>query len=1115
MGEDCIYNDNSGKGKKDDKKKNEDQFPAVATTSNTVGRGKRRRKSSGPYSGDEESDGTYTPQSRESSLIQNPTAYASANVSPPPGLGNGVINIEGELETRMNRLVEIVDQWYKDAYGQGVTAPNLQSLAQQQQIQHQQVDEGNIVMAIQSAMKDVNGLPPALSPQQWQHLQNQFQQQQQLNNQRPYLGAKPPLSPTAQNPPPRPYAAPTEPVAAPVKETPTPNCAPPLPPILGNSQSASLLVDKLANYEKIVGKDGEVEDLALGHLSIQDGGRSRYVGSSFWAFLTTEITELNQVLKTQHKSCNGPLASVTAEKMNSTTHLVNGGLTTPASSVTTGSPISAGMCWKSLATGVDKAMLLDFEPHGASSSVKDLPSMLYCLPPKTQCDSFYKSFLNGVHPVMPLIHTPTFAKEYQAFWSWYPDNIHTVPSSELIDNPTFLPLLFSILYAGAMSMSSKLVKTVFEGQTKESISNHFYAATTNSLALTSFPRSPTINSLTAFLIVQTCQIREEEPLTSCSFVSMAMRVAQSMGLHRDGSLFGLGEVDCEIRRRVWWHIMYLDVQSAIATGLPPLGGSGEDLFDTRMVSELRDEYIGGETPDYSRPSSKGSASISGSSHSSRSGISQGRKFSNVSAEQILSRTSPAMILAIGRYESTLLLRKIVCRLFGIKPPKKSDLCEMGEMIFALKAKLEEKIARIPARGMPEMGFIPPHGDKVEENFGNRIEQEGYQEAERTGIFNSWARIMLSMLTDRAFGVLYQPFLKSTKSKLWLHARNCALRSCHSFLRKFIHLSRSPLFQPYQWFCPGTYQPLHATMILLLDLYERPFTAEAPRSRVYVDEVFALFGEHGNYSTGDGEVCPRPLMEGGREAWKMLGRLRRKAYFRAGLGVEVLPLSAEEEQAHIQRENQQLQQTVGERGDGQDDAEMADYRHSLMQDDDMANEGCSHENEEVSNGNQEWSGALESGVSEHSKTGNTQQVAASSYSHSAFTGGPSSSIDATMGSLGDHELTPIYHDGELGRMFINDHSQPGHNLMNLQQVHAQSASYPSTPILFQGNYRGETDVTGGVMSPSMGEGAGVGLAMESMGVSREDFNWEEWDAVFGKYVAVDVDEAVSPWDWEMN
>ncbi|KAF8543686.1 hypothetical protein BDD12DRAFT_173468 [Trichophaea hybrida] len=86
----------------------------------------------------------------------------------------------------------------------------------------------------------------------------------------------------------------------------------------------------------------------------------------------------------------------------------------------------------------------------------------------------------------------------------------------------------------------------------------------------------------------------------------------------------------------------------------------------------------------------------------------------------------------------------------------------------------------------------------------------------------------------------------------------AVRASHSFLRSYIHLARSPLFSAYLWYCPGTYQPLHATMILLLDLHERPLAAEAPRSRVFVDEVFSLFQSQQG------------------EAWRMLERLRRKS-----------------------------------------------------------------------------------------------------------------------------------------------------------------------------------------------------------------------------------------------
>lgn len=398
-----------------------------------------------------------------------------------------------------------------------------------------------------------------------------------------------------------------------------------------------------------------------------------------------------------------------------------------------------------------KVSLLDFEPRSNESRFFEvMPRVMRMLPSRAHCDGLYQSFLDGVHPIMPLIHVPTFAAQYRCFWRWYPTHLEECPTGELTDNPTFLPLLMAILYGGAISLSSKATTTLTRGEhTQASLTSHLYGATMAALGACAFPRSPTVNSLTAFLIVQTCLIREEEPLTSCSFVGLAMRVAQSMGLHRDGSLFGLSDVECEVRRRVWWHILYLDVQGAIATGLPPLGGSGEDLHDTKMVSELKDEYIG-------LASGAPEPVKDVSAHQLRC-----QEFYN---EPLESRTSAAMILAVGRYESTSLLRVIITRLFAIKGSRKSDLMEMGKMIYELKIKLEVRISRIPARGIPEMGFVPPPDSQC---GGEDVSPE----LEKAIVFNSWARIMLSLLSDRAFGVLYQPFLKSAKSTLWKHARN--------------------------------------------------------------------------------------------------------------------------------------------------------------------------------------------------------------------------------------------------------------------------------------------------------------------------------------------------------
>lgn len=48
---------------------------------------------------------------------------------------------------------------------------------------------------------------------------------------------------------------------------------------------------------------------------------------------------------------------------------------------------------------------------------------------------------------------------------------------------------------------------------------------------------------------------------------MVIRIAQKMGLHRDGESLGLGPFESEMRRRLWWQIIMLDAKYAMQTGL--------------------------------------------------------------------------------------------------------------------------------------------------------------------------------------------------------------------------------------------------------------------------------------------------------------------------------------------------------------------------------------------------------------------------------------------------------------------------------------------------------------------------------------------------------------------
>ena len=70
---------------------------------------------------------------------------------------------------------------------------------------------------------------------------------------------------------------------------------------------------------------------------------------------------------------------------------------------------------------------------------------------------------------------------------------------------------------------------------------------------------------------------------------VAMRIAQCMGVHRDGTALGLPPFETEMRRRVWWQVTILDFRSAELTGSGRFGDF--NLSDTKVPTNCNDTDI--------------------------------------------------------------------------------------------------------------------------------------------------------------------------------------------------------------------------------------------------------------------------------------------------------------------------------------------------------------------------------------------------------------------------------------------------------------------------------------------------------------------------------------------
>ncbi|KAI5805408.1 fungal-specific transcription factor domain-containing protein [Peziza echinospora] len=547
------------------------------------------------------------------------------------------------------------------------------------------------------------------------------------------------------------------------------------------------IMEMVTNIFKVTSRMTEAANLSRGRLDIQEQGITRYTGNGFW-----DLNEDHEH-KVGHPKPSGVTASSSApQEMPLWKQLQN---SKKSRRPKNGLPFSAEVRPPSFGTAsTNDYVLLNPDTNECLLNHKIMTSTL---PTRSQSDILYKAYVRGVHPILPLIHIPSFDRGYKLFWEFYERGAmgKAVHQRACTQVTPFVSLIFAVLFAGATSMSSELILTLFDVTDKAIVTDQLLEGTDAALDYFQFAKAPTTDSLTAFLIIHTCLVRVHDALTTSNAISTAMRVAQSMGIHRDGRQYGLSELDSEIRRRIWWHILHLDVQSSIATGLPPLGGGNEDLYDTAMVSELKDEYIGVMD---NKTSPEGIASNQ-----------TGAGNPNSSGTQDKSKVSVAMLLAIGRYERAKVLYKILYRLSGVRELLQDEVTKLTFSVSNLKFKIEELRERIVAD-------------------------------EAAPIFNTWAKAMLETYCDEAFVILTKPFMKSTKKCIWRAARMCVMKPAHCYLKTLITLSTTPSFQPFYWYCPGTIQPLHAAMVLSLDLHLNPKALEAEDSLKYVKEVFKIF-----------------------------------------------------------------------------------------------------------------------------------------------------------------------------------------------------------------------------------------------------------------------------------
>ncbi|KAF5858564.1 hypothetical protein ETB97_004248 [Aspergillus alliaceus] len=197
-------------------------------------------------------------------------------------------------------------------------------------------------------------------------------------------------------------------------------------------------------------------------------------------------------------------------------------------------------------------------------------------PSRWEATQLWQVYLNNVNPLMRFLHIPSLLpKIYNAIN--FPGEVPSDLSS----------LLFAIYFAAVTSLLSINEPDFLGGQKHEALQK-YQRGLEVSLYNSSFLDSPTITSLQAMAIYVRCRRFHSSGRSNWALNGLTIYAAQSIGLHRDGSHFNLPVLDCELRRRLWWHLITVDKRGAEDHGLV---GGFETVSDTKLPLNVDDSDL--------------------------------------------------------------------------------------------------------------------------------------------------------------------------------------------------------------------------------------------------------------------------------------------------------------------------------------------------------------------------------------------------------------------------------------------------------------------------------------------------------------------------------------------
>ena len=199
-------------------------------------------------------------------------------------------------------------------------------------------------------------------------------------------------------------------------------------------------------------------------------------------------------------------------------------------------------------------------------------------PPDSGVFALWQAFLDGVDPVVKIIHVPTVQREL----------VSSCQNRDGIPAP-FESLMFAIYFAAASSMRLSTTDAGRQNVQRRTELEDYRAGMERSLIKANCISKPSLFALQALTLYLICARQSSDKTYVWSMTGLLIRLAMKIGLHRDPGDLGTRPFIAELRRRLWWQICTLDVRTAEENDMDPF--IHEQMHNTKFPANVNDSDL--------------------------------------------------------------------------------------------------------------------------------------------------------------------------------------------------------------------------------------------------------------------------------------------------------------------------------------------------------------------------------------------------------------------------------------------------------------------------------------------------------------------------------------------